>query len=718
MNRKLYVSSSFAFVFLVVLVFSVFISRAEISVNPAFSSQGFEGVNTKSLPKRLIPAFALSSGQKNVSYHFQKGKDRYLAEISLDILLVGFDNEGVELTSSLKSDGITMNLSAIGYSDKITLVSEAEAVHKANLIEYWRGNVIEWYVNSPLGLEQGFTLMNRPSENEGNRALSLLIDIKSDEEVKTTLHGGTVKLAKGGWSHAVQYGGLYAFDSSGKELPSELRLREGGIEILVYDKNAVYPIVVDPFIQVAKLTDPNPEDTESGFFGNGSAIEGDIAIVGAPFRDVDGTSSQGAAFVFQRDEMGMWNFLQMLTASDGAVGDEFGWDVAIDGDRALIGARQGGFGGGDAGAAYIFERDAMEVWNEVQILTASDGVVFDFFGVEVSLDGDIALIGAPMDDVGANGSQGSAYVYERDGLGSWNELAKLTASDGAAIDSFGSGVAIGGDTALIGATGNNASRGAAYVYVRDGLGFWNEEQKLTASDAMIGDAFGNEIFIDGDTAAINAFLADGASYIFERNAMGMWVETQKLVASDANTSFGFGEVAIDGDRLIIGATETNTGPGSAYIFERNAMGVWEEVQIIGPGDEGGLFGSSVSLNGDRAIVGTPRDELGTDEFKGSAYIFELDSDGDGVVDDLDECSDSDLSETVVIDGCDSGVENILVEDGCTISDLIAELGEGAKNHGKFVSGVSKLLNQLKKAGIISGKDKGAVQSCAAMADIP
>ncbi len=95
-----------------------------------------------------------------------------------------------------------------------------------------------------------------------------------------------------------------------------------------------------------------------------------------------------------------------------------------------------------------------------------------------------------------------------------------------------------------------------------------------------------------------------------------------------------------------------------------------------------------------------------------------DEDGDGVADDDDACPASDLAATVVIDGCDSGVANALDATGCTISDLVAGIAAGAKNHGGFVSGVAHLLNDLKKSGVISGGDKGAIQRCAAQADLP
>jgi hypothetical protein len=101
------------------------------------------------------------------------------------------------------------------------------------------------------------------------------------------------------------------------------------------------------------------------------------------------------------------------------------------------------------------------------------------------------------------------------------------------------------------------------------------------------------------------------------------------------------------------------------------------------------------------------------------FVFGVaDTDHDSIPDADDECPDSDLSVTVVIDGCNSGVPNTLFPTGCTISDLIAACAEGASNHGQFVSCVSHLTNDLKKAGTITGQQKGAIQSCTAQADIP
>ena len=95
-----------------------------------------------------------------------------------------------------------------------------------------------------------------------------------------------------------------------------------------------------------------------------------------------------------------------------------------------------------------------------------------------------------------------------------------------------------------------------------------------------------------------------------------------------------------------------------------------------------------------------------------------DFDGDGLLDDEDACSFSDLSETIVIVGCNTKVGNMLFEDGCTMSDLITQCAVGAMNHGEFVSCVADLTNGWVDDGLITHQQRAAIQSCAAQAGFP
>jgi hypothetical protein len=156
---------------------------------------------------------------------------------------------------------------------------------------------------------------------------------------------------------------------------------------------------------------------------------------------------------------------------------------------------------------------------EVAKLIASDGASNDLFGTSVAVDGDTALIGASDDDNGDH--SGSAYVFTRS-AGVWTEQAKLTASDGATYDNFGYAISVDGDTALIGAFGdddNGENSGSAYIFTRN-AGVWTEQAKLTASDGANGDYFGDSVAMDGDTALIGALFDydigpdSGSAYVF------------------------------------------------------------------------------------------------------------------------------------------------------------------------------------------------------------
>ncbi len=213
-----------------------------------------------------------------------------------------------------------------------------------------------------------------------------------------------------------------------------------------------------------------------------------------------------------------------LLADDAEAGDRFGFSVAVDGDTALIGAFLHDDAGSSSGSAYVFTRDGMGNWSQQAKLTAGDAAADDQFGFSVSVAGDTALIGAPLDDddVAGNAS-GSAYVFMRSGT-TWTQQAKLTADDDADVnDNFGNSVSVDGDTALIGAHFNDDASndsGSAYVFTRDGMGNWSQQAKLTADDAATLDEFGYSVSVAGDTALIGARLDDdaftnsGSAYVF------------------------------------------------------------------------------------------------------------------------------------------------------------------------------------------------------------
>ena len=199
-----------------------------------------------------------------------------------------------------------------------------------------------------------------------------------------------------------------------------------------------------------------------------------------------------------------------ITASDGASGDLFGQSVAVGSGRIVVGADRDDDNGTDSGSAYIYDLDG----NQLAKITASDGAADDYFGDSVAVGSGRIVVGAYRDD--DNGSRsGSAYIYDLDG----NQLSKITASDGAADDYFGFSVAVGSGRIVVGAyldDDNGTDSGSAYIFDLDG----NQLAKITASDGASFDRFGWSVAVGSGRIVVGATLDDdngsnsGSAYIF------------------------------------------------------------------------------------------------------------------------------------------------------------------------------------------------------------
>ena len=359
-------------------------------------------------------------------------------------------------------------------------------------------------------------------------------------------------------------------------------------------------------------------------FGNWVTFNGDTALIGAPNDDDNGADS-GAAYVFTRTGT-TWTQQQKLLASDGQAGDIFGSSVSLSGDTALIGARWDDDNGNKAGSAYVFTRTGT-TWTQQTKLLPSDAAAEDRFGGSVSLDGDTAIISAWYDNDNGNGS-GSAYVFTRTGT-TWTQQQKLLASDGQAGDDFGD-VSLSDNTALIGSAlddDNGVDSGSAYVFIRTGT-TWTQQAKLLASDGAANDQFSRwAVSLDGDTALIGALGDDsnrGSAYVFTRTGT-TWTQQAKLLASDGTAEDLFGNsISLSGDTALIGAwndDDMGTNSGSAYIFTRTSTNWTQQKKLLASdGAAGDLFGYPVSLSGDTALITAENDDdMGVNS--GSVYVF-------------------------------------------------------------------------------------------------
>jgi hypothetical protein len=323
---------------------------------------------------------------------------------------------------------------------------------------------------------------------------------------------------------------------------------------------------------------------------------------------------------------------QKLLASDGQAGDAFGSSLAMTHDLRVVGAGGVDSLATDAGAVYVFRGCSSLAETKLEW---SAGSADDRFGLAVATDGQLIVVGAPQDDsvLDGLGRPGAAVVFRWDGS-RWVEEATLRASDGANEDHFGLAVAVDGDTVIVGApfkSANGAQSGKTYVYEFDGSQ-WIEAFSVAAGGT--NNYGGYSVDVEGDVAA-SGNLHNGATtpnqvWILRRSA-GIWSVEARISSESGKVNENFGmSVSLDGDRLLVGApalTARKIGYAALYQYDSSSDD-WEFVENLEASDgaDFDLFGRFVALRGDLAVCGAHGDDdLGTDS--GSAYVFRFDGTG-------------------------------------------------------------------------------------------
>jgi hypothetical protein len=594
-------------------------------------------VAPEQMPSGLYPALLQSQqAEPSGAYVLTEAANGLVAKNPAQSFETHFTQNGPALP------GWQMQLAGVGWAGENLAPSAPVAPRTQNQrVEYRRmGGLTEWYLNGPLGLEQGFTLAQPLAvQPESNSWLALDLSLERASAVASG-QGDWVVInpAKG---QAVRYGKLYAYDADGTPLPSRLEVAPGGkgLRLLADVQGAHYPVTIDPFLQQQILTASDGAANDN--FGYSVALNstGDTALIGA-------NTIQGSVYVFTRTGA-TWSQQQVLTDTTGASGDEFGFSVALNstGDTALIGNPYKKVSSNtNQGTAYVFTRSGT-VWSQQQVLSdTTTGASSDQFGWSVALSsaGDTALIGAYGKKINSNSSQGAAYVLTRTGA-TWSQQQILSDTiTGASSDNFGFSVTLNGtgDTALIGAyykkVGTHVGQGAAYVFTRSGT-VWSQQQVLTDTTGAFFENFGTSVALNstGDTALLGTpskqvgnNTNQGVVFAFIRTGSS-W--SQQQVLSDTTTGassdeFGY-SVALNstGDTALIGAfgkkVNSNTNQGAAYVFTRSGT-VWSQQQIISDTIAGATnddFGLSADLSsaGDTVLTGA----LGQNSHQGAAYVY-------------------------------------------------------------------------------------------------
>ena len=255
-------------------------------------------------------------------------------------------------------------------------------------------------------------------------------------------------------------------------------------------------------------------------FGYRASVHGDTAAIGA-WHDDDQGGNAGAVHIFVRNGT-TWTREAKLYSNDIDINDHFGRSVVIEGDTLAVNAMLDlNPAGLYAGNAYIFVREN-GIWVEQAKLEASDGNGADNMGVSLDLNGDYVIAGALGDDVPGGENRGSAYVFRRNNC-NWLEDAKLEPGEVSDNMQFGEDVTIQGDVAVIGAAGDEdlgLYTGAAYVFSRS-TGSWQFDSKILPTDAaggnvLSGTSFGTAVAMSDDKAVIGAGLGlSGKVYMYD-----------------------------------------------------------------------------------------------------------------------------------------------------------------------------------------------------------
>ena len=345
-------------------------------------------------------------------------------------------------------------------------------------------------------------------------------------------------------------------------------------------------------------------------FGWDTALDGNTAVIGAPKFD------EGSIHIFERID-NIWTHKEKLSSPEGPQNDSFGKSVSIEGDTIAVGAP--GLGNG---AVYIFEKNNTN-WVFKQRLSSSDGAAFDNFGNAISMDNNTLVIGAYFDD-DYGFSSGSAYIFERSN-GSWEEKQKLVPKSGYYYNNFGRSLSLDNDYLIIGSPGYLAGAGAVYMFKKNNT-TWEETDRLTPSSTVQQAYFGNTVDIENEISVVGAW-ADNSAFIFSKEN-NIWIEKQKITADDTveNDTFG-SHISIENDVIVVGAaqnTNNNIKTGSAYIFVKETD-IWEQKQklIANDGSQDDYFGQSISIENGTILIGAPYADDESNSNSGSSYFYTL-----------------------------------------------------------------------------------------------
>ncbi|MDH5516090.1 MAG: FG-GAP repeat protein, partial [Gammaproteobacteria bacterium] len=635
------------------------------------------------IPASALPVVLETISQHATAYHIhddfnRAGKNNsYSARHPEKGLDYRFSNDGIRI-NALQAVPIQLHVKAYGFGGAIQPVSPTTApVVSGARIDYQYDDLSEWFINSPLGLEHGFTLQAPPAGQDDSGHMVIELGYNGDLSMRLMPDKRGVQFFDGNGLPVYRYSHLAAWDANGRALKSQITLADSGLSIQVDVQDAEFPVTVDPLFETESRLVASNGSSENRF-GFSVAVDGEWMAIGAIYAEDGAVNSAGAVYMFRRTS-GQWT--QFLPAFDDGIlhGNSsasafFGHDVAlqynsVSGSPMLV---VGAIGESlNAGAAYVYEFGQFcfeidtgnyDCWDQKARLTGSGAGGADRFGKSVAIDSGTIVIGAYSDEgpSPAGSNTGAVYVYKCETLlfdgdgycAAWSEQIQLYQPS----QYFGWDVAIDDDLIAIGAHSDDAAgsnAGAVFAYRKtqtgdSGFPFftpiyeWLLEQKITAG-TQAGDGLGYSVAVAGDELVAGAYQASngtansGVARVYSYS--GSWnldatllpLQSDNITPDGADLD-GFGR-SVDfirgsypgqDDYIMVGAPandDAGSNSGSAYLYQRDASN-WVQVRKFTANDAtaSASYGSAVALDATTLCIGAAVDD-GQANNAGAAYAY-------------------------------------------------------------------------------------------------
>ena len=478
--------------------------------SPLSLRRGQQIRSTSSLPATLAATASASIGASDRSFWpVRRGASLWAQGGAIQST---FGASGPDLRVAQGTLGLS--LAGVGWGQRIAPVLAAMPRGVGNQALYEHGLISEYYRNGPYGLEQGFTVRQRPQG-----ASSLVLALRVRGSLIPNRIGSDVVFTTRAGAPALRYGQLSAFDATGRRLPAHMNLANGIIRLVIDARHARFPLRIDPFIQPGSDLTGVGEGCPSRVVALSG--DGNTALIGNEC--TNGTT--GAAWVFTRSSSS-WSEQTELQPTDRTTRAYFGQSVALsyDGNTALVG------GGGDNeghGATWVFTRSGTTWTQQGPKLVAAGAKEYTGVQVALSSDGNTALVGYNRTD--------SAEFLTRSGTTWTQQGPKVTSSE----TNFGSAVALSGNgtTALVGS--DETKTGTVFV--------WTGSAWVQQGEPLLGGREGVALSSEGNTALVggSVFVRAGSTWSLQQQLTGELVHSVALSASGNLALVGEGQVAVN-----------------------------------------------------------------------------------------------------------------------------------------------------------------------------